>query len=57
MGFFNFSENEDDRSHQDNFLYSDIDNEHWDNGSYQLCPFCGKKLAYEWDRCSNCKNS
>lgn len=41
MSFFNNFKNDknDDRSHQDNCLYSEIDSEKWDNGNYQFCRF------------------
>lgn len=57
-----FDEKEDktnDRSHQDNIRYSHIDNEEWDNGSYQYCRFCGKMTRFRWDRCMNpgCHNN
>lgn len=58
MKWFVYEEIEnDDRSHQDNFEFSDIDGQRWDNGSYQYCEFCGRNKRFEYDRCTDCGNN
>lgn len=56
MGWFK-KEKDDDRRHQDNIQYSHVDNEEWDNGSYQYCRFCGRNTRFRFDRCMHCKNN
>lgn len=40
------------RNHQDNF-YS----EGAYNNNFQYCPYCGKTVRFEWDRCVICKSN
>lgn len=55
MGWF--SSKDDDRSHQDNCKWSEIDKEEWDNDSYQYCPICGANRPFKWDRCMTCHSN
>ena len=56
MGWFD-AKNEDDRSHQDNCKWSEVDHEEWDNCNYQYCPICGGSRPFKWDRCMTCHSN
>ena len=50
MGWFD-DKKDDDRSHQDNCKWSEVDHQEWDNGNYQYCRFCGGSRPFKYDRC------
>lgn len=58
MGLFNVKKDDyyNNRSHQDNFKWSETDHEEWDNGHYQFCRFCNAMRNFKYDRCTTCKN-
>ncbi|MGL5348306.1 MAG: hypothetical protein ACRDA3_13230 [Peptostreptococcaceae bacterium] len=55
--FWNNEEENNDRSHYDNCLCSEVDGNKYDNGSYQYCDFCEKYTNFKWDRCDICHNN
>jgi hypothetical protein len=60
MGLFDNKKEDDyynNRNHQDNCKYSEIDHEEWDNGNYQFCRFCNGMRPFKWDRCITCNHN
>ena len=55
MGWFD--KKDDDRSHQDNCKWSEVDHQEWDNKNYQYCRFCGGSRPFKYDRCIVCHNN